>query len=256
MLLVPIPGRARLGSEEGFMAPNRGFAFGLLLPGLILALSAAPSVVALTVNDFPAPTPFPGPQGIAVGPDGNLWFTEYAANQIGRVTPAGVITEFPIPTASSGPVGHRGGAGRESVVHRKARAQRRPDHPGGRRDGVPGADASAGRDRCWDRTAISGSTSWDPRSAGSRSTGTVTEFPVPTAGAQCNGLTAGCRRQSLVHGDQFSRPERHRKDRTHHDRGSRDGVLASSRNSRGRGRSPRAPTATSGSPAARRRSDA
>jgi streptogramin lyase len=24
---------------------------------------------------------------IAVGPDGNLWFTEYNTNQIGRVTP-------------------------------------------------------------------------------------------------------------------------------------------------------------------------
>jgi streptogramin lyase len=32
------------------------------------------------------------------GPDGNLWFTEGFVNKIGRITPAGVITEFPIPT--------------------------------------------------------------------------------------------------------------------------------------------------------------
>jgi streptogramin lyase len=76
-----------------------------LVFGFIFASCAASPAGALTVNDFPAPTPFPGPQGIAVGPDGNLWFTEYAANQIGRVTPAGVITEFPIPTARSGPWG-------------------------------------------------------------------------------------------------------------------------------------------------------
>ena len=34
------------------------------------------------------------PQGITVGPDGNLWFTEPTGNRIGRITPAGVITEF------------------------------------------------------------------------------------------------------------------------------------------------------------------
>jgi len=34
---------------------------------------------------------------ITTGPDGNLWFTETNANQIGRITPSGTITEFPIP---------------------------------------------------------------------------------------------------------------------------------------------------------------
>jgi hypothetical protein len=34
---------------------------------------------------------------ITAGPDGNLWFAEYIGNKIGRITPAGVITEFPVP---------------------------------------------------------------------------------------------------------------------------------------------------------------
>jgi virginiamycin B lyase len=34
-----------------------------------------------------------------------LWFTETGANKIGRITTAGVITEFPIPTANSQPNG-------------------------------------------------------------------------------------------------------------------------------------------------------
>ncbi|HVF78130.1 MAG TPA: hypothetical protein VNA28_07515, partial [Solirubrobacteraceae bacterium] len=34
------------------------------------------------------------PFEIAAGPDGNLWFTERAAGRIGRITPAGVVTEF------------------------------------------------------------------------------------------------------------------------------------------------------------------
>jgi virginiamycin B lyase len=38
------------------------------------------------------------PLGIAVGPDGNIWFTESSSDQIGRMTPAGVITEFQVPT--------------------------------------------------------------------------------------------------------------------------------------------------------------
>jgi hypothetical protein len=36
-----------------------------------------------------------------VGPDGNLWFTEASGNRIGRITPLGVITEFPVPTTFS-----------------------------------------------------------------------------------------------------------------------------------------------------------
>jgi streptogramin lyase len=38
-----------------------------------------------------------GPQAITAGPDGNLWFTEQQGNAIGRITPAGQITEFPLP---------------------------------------------------------------------------------------------------------------------------------------------------------------
>src|SRR5262249_10210608 len=38
-------------------------------------------------------------------PDGNLWFTEPDANQIGRITPAGQITLFTVPTAGSQPTG-------------------------------------------------------------------------------------------------------------------------------------------------------
>ena len=43
--------------------------------------------------------------GIAAGPDGNIWFTERFANFIGKITPAGMITEFPIPSVNSQPYG-------------------------------------------------------------------------------------------------------------------------------------------------------
>jgi len=37
--------------------------------------------------------------GITAGSDGNVWFTENAAHQIGRITPTGEITEFPLDPA-------------------------------------------------------------------------------------------------------------------------------------------------------------
>ena len=45
------------------------------------------------------------PERITSGPDGNLWFTEASANKIARMTPAGTLTEFAIPTADSAPRG-------------------------------------------------------------------------------------------------------------------------------------------------------
>src|SRR5262249_42907651 len=42
------------------------------------------------------------PSGITTGPDGALWFVNN--NNIGRITTAGVITEFAIPTVNSGPI--------------------------------------------------------------------------------------------------------------------------------------------------------
>jgi virginiamycin B lyase len=42
--------------------------------------------------------------GIVAGPDGALWFTEIERDAIGRITTAGSITEFPLPTPDSGPL--------------------------------------------------------------------------------------------------------------------------------------------------------
>jgi hypothetical protein len=42
------------------------------------------------VTEVPIPTPNGFPSGIASGPDGNLWFTEWGGNKIGRLAPGGV----------------------------------------------------------------------------------------------------------------------------------------------------------------------
>ncbi len=59
---------------------------------------------ALTPTDFPIPTAGAGLRDITSGPDGNLWFTEFNADQIGRITDTGTVTEFPIPTAGAEPL--------------------------------------------------------------------------------------------------------------------------------------------------------
>jgi virginiamycin B lyase len=62
--------------------------------------------LSVTINEFPVPTASSGPFQIAVGPDGNLWFTENRGNKIGEINPTThAILEFPIPTANSGPDG-------------------------------------------------------------------------------------------------------------------------------------------------------
>ena len=80
---------------------------GSLLSGA-LALMTCGSAAAAPVGaftEFTIPTANSFPQGIAAGPDGNLWFTESAGNvnKIGRITPTGTVTEFSTPTTGSNP---------------------------------------------------------------------------------------------------------------------------------------------------------
>jgi RHS repeat-associated protein len=60
------------------------------------------SLPNFTLTTYPTPTAG-GPVGMTVGSDGNLWFLEHNAGQVGRITPAGAITEFPMPPGSGSP---------------------------------------------------------------------------------------------------------------------------------------------------------
>ena len=58
--------------------------------------SPPPSVSAMkgTVSIFTLPTAASDPTALTAGPDGNVWFAEVIGGRIGRITPAGEITEF------------------------------------------------------------------------------------------------------------------------------------------------------------------
>ena len=62
------------------------------------------------ITEFPIPTANASPVNIAVGPDGNIWFT--AAGKLGRVTEDGAITEFAIPWPNARPTGLTAGSDR------------------------------------------------------------------------------------------------------------------------------------------------
>src|SRR5438874_10989091 len=70
--------------------------FGFLPPNLLFAQA---------VTQFPFPTDGGTPEFMAVGPDSALWFTEIIFNKMGRITTAGVITQFTVTTLSGQPYG-------------------------------------------------------------------------------------------------------------------------------------------------------
>ncbi len=77
----------------------------LPLSSSLSASAQSRSFTAGQVKQYPLPdghTPF---GSIAKGPDGDLWFLEYPANNVGKMTTKGVFTEYPIPTGTSRPVG-------------------------------------------------------------------------------------------------------------------------------------------------------
>jgi len=109
-----------------------------------------------TITELAIPTANSLPIDIALGPDGNLWFTEQDKHQVGRVTPAGVFTEFAIPAV-----------------------------PGSRDLGFPG-EISAGPDgNMWftiPNLSLIGRITLD---------GAITELPVLTANGSPAAITGG-----------------------------------------------------------------
>jgi len=64
--------------------------------------STTTSVGPYTVSEFPVPTAKTGPDEIALGPDGNVWFSEQDTDHLGKVSPAGCIQEYTPPRSSVG----------------------------------------------------------------------------------------------------------------------------------------------------------
>jgi streptogramin lyase len=79
--------------------------FSIVILAIVIGLAAPSSGSNLTFTEYPIPTPDSGPDVVAIGPDGALWFTENGAGKIGRLDPSGAIMEFSLPSAFAGPQG-------------------------------------------------------------------------------------------------------------------------------------------------------
>lgn len=84
---------------------------GLLLAAVVVALCVGASAMAMSpITEFPILSEYSGPTGIAAGPDGNIWFTEYENSNVAKITPTGAITEYAIPTTNAQPYSIAAGA--------------------------------------------------------------------------------------------------------------------------------------------------
>jgi streptogramin lyase len=99
LLIVALTSRA-----VWFTAHQASPARGILASptGSITGFSTHQASPAGSITEFPLP-PGSNPGGIAAGPDGNLWFTDYGTNKIGRISPDGTITGFYLPTGKIPP---------------------------------------------------------------------------------------------------------------------------------------------------------
>lgn len=94
-----LPAHVNFDATTGILSGNPG-------PGTYHITFTANNVVDRATQDFtlhviPTITEFSNgissvsqPYDIAAGPDGNIWFTEQAQDQVGRITPTGSVTEF------------------------------------------------------------------------------------------------------------------------------------------------------------------
>ncbi|MEA2697403.1 MAG: virginiamycin lyase [Myxococcales bacterium] len=73
------------------------------LSGLIGRMTTSGTVKGFAVSGFTGGS-------IAAGPDGNMWFTDSNGPRVGKMTPLGISTMFPIPTPVGFPTGIAAGA--------------------------------------------------------------------------------------------------------------------------------------------------
>jgi streptogramin lyase len=67
------------------------------------AAAVAAADQSAPVTEYHVPTTDADPYGVASAPNGSTWFTEWAADKIGELTPAGSFNEYAVPTAAAEP---------------------------------------------------------------------------------------------------------------------------------------------------------
>jgi streptogramin lyase len=170
----------------------RTLVFWALAAAATLITEIAPAA-AQPFAEYAVPTAGSVPGGLITGPDGNLWFTEYIGNKIGKVTTSGAFIEYTIPTAGSHPYGIAAGPdGNLWFTERFANQIGKVTTSGAFIEyPIPSANTHP-----LGITAGPDGNLWFAESAGNQigrvtTSGTITEYPIPTAGSDPIGITAG-----------------------------------------------------------------
>ncbi|GEM_PF-1065335 len=82
-----------------------GYSFTVVLTAVVVGVLAASVSAQAAPTEWSVPTSSSQPTNLAPDSFGNLWFTQFAGNKIGRVNPNGVFQEFNVPTSDSQPWG-------------------------------------------------------------------------------------------------------------------------------------------------------
>jgi streptogramin lyase len=87
------------------MRGRRRVRLAAVLATATIALARPATAATGDITEWAVPTASSVPQGVVVGPDGNVWFAERSGNRVARMTPGGSFAEFPLPQTGSQPVG-------------------------------------------------------------------------------------------------------------------------------------------------------
>jgi streptogramin lyase len=143
-----------------------------------------------TITEFTVPTQNSLPTGITAGPDGNLWFTEQSANKIGRITTSGTfLTEFssgPAPFGiTTGADGNLWFAETSGAIGRMTPSGSLTEFPIATPSSFPLFIALGPDGNLWFTEELAG------KIGRITTTGVITEFTVPTPNSQPRNITAG-----------------------------------------------------------------
>ncbi len=72
-------------------------------PAVAVAAVRGSRLAPRSIEAYRVPTPEAKPLDVAIGSDGSAWFTEFDADKIGRIDPAGRVHEYAVPTPGAEP---------------------------------------------------------------------------------------------------------------------------------------------------------
>ncbi len=146
-----------------------------------------------TVKEYAILSTTSKPNGIATGPDGDVWFTEYSTNKIGVLTTSGSSAEYQVPTPNSGVFGIASGPdgalwfteSSSNKIGRIATTGAISEYPVPTGAAGPAYVALGPDGNLWFTETGSNKIGWITPG------GVIRDMSVPTAGSAPNGIAAG-----------------------------------------------------------------